>query len=88
MKKSLPGKTRREKASRSTPLCEKAPPENVKIKPLDPPRGFGVEGFRSRTADAVPFLNEAVRRDRIEELISLLGSVDLEIDIPKSRRRP
>ncbi len=33
-------------------------------------------------------LQELIRRRRIEELKSILGSVRLEIDIPRSRRRP
>ncbi|HEY2293767.1 MAG TPA: type II toxin-antitoxin system VapB family antitoxin [Thermoanaerobaculia bacterium] len=47
-----------------------------------------VLGFKSKTATVVLALQELVRKRRIEELKSLLGSVSLEIDIPKSRRRP
>jgi len=45
-------------------------------------------GFKSKTDTVVLALQELVRRRRIEELKSLLGSVHLEIDIPKSRHRP
>ena len=45
-------------------------------------------GFKSKTDTVVLALQELVRRRRIDELKSLLGSVRLEIDIPKSRRRP
>ncbi|PYQ60591.1 MAG: hypothetical protein DMF53_16785 [Acidobacteria bacterium] len=47
-----------------------------------------VLGFKSKTDTVVLALQELVRKRRIEELKSLLGSVSLEIDIPKSRRRP
>lgn len=45
-------------------------------------------GFKSKTDTVVLALQELVRKRRIEELKSLLGSVRLDIDIPKSRRRP
>jgi Arc/MetJ family transcription regulator len=45
-------------------------------------------GVRSKTDAVVLSLQELVRRKRIEELKSLLGHVQLEIDIPASRRRP
>ena len=47
-----------------------------------------VLGFKSKTDTVVLALQELVRKRRIEELKSLLGSVRLDIDIPKSRRRP
>lgn len=47
-----------------------------------------VLGFKSKTDTVVLALQELVRKRRIEELKSVLGSVRLEIDIPKSRRRP
>jgi len=47
-----------------------------------------VLGFKSKTETVVLALQELVRKRRIEELKSLLGSVRLDIDIPKSRRRP
>lgn len=45
-------------------------------------------GFKSKTDTVVLSLQELVRRRRIEELKSLMGSIRLEIDIPRSRRRP
>lgn len=45
-------------------------------------------GVRSKTDAVILSLQEMVRRKRIEELKSLLGHVQLEIDIPASRRRP
>lgn len=47
-----------------------------------------VLGFKSKTDTVVLALQELVRKRRIEELKSLLGFVRLDIDIPKSRRRP
>lgn len=44
-------------------------------------------GFKSKTDTVVLSLKEMIRRKRIEELKDLLGSVHLDIDIPKSRRR-
>jgi Arc/MetJ family transcription regulator len=45
-------------------------------------------GFKSKTDTVVVSLQELVRKKRIEELQSMLGKVKLEIDLPKSRRRP
>jgi len=45
-------------------------------------------GFKSKTDTVVLALQELVRKRRIEELKTLLGSVHLDLDIPKSRRRP
>jgi len=45
-------------------------------------------GFKSKTDTVIVSLQELVRTKRIEELKSLLGSVDLEIDLERSRRRP
>ena len=45
-------------------------------------------GFKSKTDTVVLSLRELVRRRRIEELKSLLGAVVLDIDVPRSRRRP
>jgi hypothetical protein len=45
-------------------------------------------GFKSKTDTVVLSLQELVRRKRIEELKSLMGSVRLELDLPASRRRP
>jgi putative antitoxin of VapBC-like toxin-antitoxin system len=45
-------------------------------------------GFKSKTDTVVVSLQELVRRKRIDELKSMLGRVKLEIDLPRSRRRP
>jgi Arc/MetJ family transcription regulator len=45
-------------------------------------------GFKSKTDTVVLALTELVRRRRVDDLKGLLGRVDLEIDIPASRRRP
>jgi hypothetical protein len=45
-------------------------------------------GFKSKTDTVVLSLQELIRRRRIDELKKLMGSVRLEIDIPRSRRRP
>ena len=45
-------------------------------------------GFKSKTDTVVLALTELVRRRRIEQLKELMGHVHLEIDLPKSRRRP
>ncbi len=45
-------------------------------------------GFKSKTDTVVVSLQELIRRRRIEELKALLGSVDLELDLDASRRRP
>ena len=45
-------------------------------------------GFKSKTDTVVQALRDVVRRERLEELKSLLGSIDLELDLPVSRRRP
>ena len=45
-------------------------------------------GFKSKTDTIVLSLKEMIRRKRIEELKDLMGSVKLEIDLPRSRRRP
>ena len=45
-------------------------------------------GFKSKTDTVVVSLQELVRKKRVEELKSMLGRVKLEIDLPKSRRRP
>lgn len=45
-------------------------------------------GFKSKTDTIVLALRELVRRHRIDELKDLLGRVELDIDIPRSRRRP
>jgi Arc/MetJ family transcription regulator len=45
-------------------------------------------GFKSKTDTVILSLRELIRRKRIEELKSMLGKVQLEIDLPASRRRP
>jgi Arc/MetJ family transcription regulator len=45
-------------------------------------------GFKSKTDTVVLALRELVRRQRIEELKSLFGDIDLQIDVEASRRRP
>lgn len=44
-------------------------------------------GFKSKTDTVVLALQELVRRQRIEELKEMMGSVQLEIDLNRSRRR-
>ena len=45
-------------------------------------------GFKSKTDTVVASLRELIRRRRVEELKQLLGAVRLDVDIPRSRRRP
>lgn len=45
-------------------------------------------GFKSKTDTVILSLRELIRRRRIEELKDLMGSVELEIDVDQSRRRP
>ena len=45
-------------------------------------------GFKSKTDTVVMALRELVRRHRLEELKALMGHVRLDVDVPKSRRRP
>lgn len=45
-------------------------------------------GFKSKTDTVVLSLQELIRRKRIDELKAMMGNVRLEIDVPKSRRRP
>jgi Arc/MetJ family transcription regulator len=44
-------------------------------------------GFKSKTDTVVLALRELVRRRRLDELKSLLGRVQLDVDVPRSRRR-
>ena len=44
-------------------------------------------GFKSKTDTVIVSLRNLIRRRRIEELKTLMGSVQLDIDLPKSRRR-
>jgi Arc/MetJ family transcription regulator len=45
-------------------------------------------GFKSKTDTIVLALRELVRRQRLEQLKGLMGHVRLDVDIPRSRRRP
>ena len=45
-------------------------------------------GFKSKTDAVILSLRELVRRRRVEELMDLLGAVELDVDVPRSRRRP
>lgn len=45
-------------------------------------------GSKSNSETVVLSLQELIRRKRIDELKSMMGNVKLEIDVPKSRRRP
>ena len=44
-------------------------------------------GFQTENETTVLSLEDHTRRERIEDLKSMMGSMDLEIDLPKSRRR-
>ena len=45
-------------------------------------------GFKSKTDTVVLSLRELIRRRRIDELRELLGSVTLDVEVARSRRRP
>lgn len=45
-------------------------------------------GFKSKTDTVVLALRELIRRQRIEQLKELMGSVELDVDTVASRRRP
>jgi Arc/MetJ family transcription regulator len=45
-------------------------------------------GFKSKTDTIVVALRELVRRQRLEDLKALLGRVELDVDVARSRRRP
>jgi len=45
-------------------------------------------GFKSKTDTVVLALRELVRRRRLDELKGLLARVELDVDLPGSRRRP
>jgi Arc/MetJ family transcription regulator len=44
-------------------------------------------GFKSKTDTVVLALRELVRHRRLGELKGLLGRVELDVDLPRSRRR-
>lgn len=46
-----------------------------------------VLGFKSKTDTVVLALTELIRRRRVEELKAMLGHIELDIDLDKSRRR-
>jgi Arc/MetJ family transcription regulator len=45
-------------------------------------------GFKSKTDTVVLALRELVRRRRLDDLKALMGKVRLDVDLPRSRRRP
>ena len=45
-------------------------------------------GFKSKTDTIIVALRELLRKRRIEELKEMMGAVRLDVDIPRSRRRP
>lgn len=60
---------------------------------LDLPDGLVEEareilGFKSKTDTVVQSLRELIRKRRIDDLKKLWSEIDLQIDIPASRRRP
>lgn len=60
---------------------------------LDLPAGLLEEaqerlGTKSKKDTVVLALKELVRRERLEELRSLFGTIDLDLDLDESRRRP
>jgi hypothetical protein len=44
--------------------------------------------FKSKTDVIVFSLRELIRRRRIEELKAMMGAIELDIDVDRSRRRP
>ena len=44
-------------------------------------------GFKSKTDTVIVSLRDLIRRRRIDELKTLMGAVQLDIDLPKSRWR-
>ena len=45
-------------------------------------------GLKSKTDVVIVALRELIRRRRLDELKELAGTIDLEIDLNRSRRRP
>ncbi|MDA2920111.1 type II toxin-antitoxin system VapB family antitoxin [Desulfobacterota bacterium AH_259_B03_O07] len=45
-------------------------------------------GFKSKTDTVILSLQELIRKRRIEQLKQSMGTIKLEFDIDKSRRRP
>ena len=56
-------------------------PDNLLIEALQ------LTGFKSKTDAIILSLREFIQRRRIEELKKLSGHIQLDIDIPRSRRR-
>jgi Arc/MetJ family transcription regulator len=44
--------------------------------------------FKSKTDTVISSLRELIRRKRIEELKEMAGSIRLDVDLNRSRRRP
>ena len=44
--------------------------------------------FKSKTDTVIFSLRELIRRKRIEELKEMAGSIRLDVDLDRSRRRP
>jgi hypothetical protein len=44
--------------------------------------------FKSKTDVVVFSLRELVRRRRVDELKAMMGSIDLDVDVSRARRRP
>jgi Arc/MetJ family transcription regulator len=44
--------------------------------------------FKSKTDTVIFSLQELIRRKRIEELKAMAGSIQLHVDLARSRRRP
>lgn len=45
-------------------------------------------GYKSKTDTIVFALEELIRRRKVKELTNMFGKVRIEVDLPKSRRRP
>lgn len=45
-------------------------------------------GFKSKTDTVITALRELIRRRRLDELADQAGKVKIDVDIPRSRRRP
>jgi hypothetical protein len=60
---------------------------------LDLPTGLVDEaraamGFTSKTETVIHALREVIRRKQLEELKGMFGTVSIDIDVSRSRRRP
>ena len=44
--------------------------------------------FKSKTDTVIFSLRELLRHKRIEDLKAMFGHVELDVDVPRSRRRP